>query len=259
MLRDKKRLRAAATYGSLALLLGLCGFVFRQSYVYLSQPVAGQTIESTLPVTSNEQATTAAQSTEPPSTAELSSATTGGVSVTTVATTAAATASRTTQSTQPINTTKPTTTSTTKATAAKQTTTVQEKKLSGSDIIKAKEEIMRLCNAERKKYGLPALEYGGIALQAASSVRAAEAAKLWGHSRPDGRKWSTVLLEHGVISTNGAENLGKGTEDPAKLVNAWLASPGHRKNLLDPLVTTVAIGFFRDKDGVAYWAQLMVE
>jgi uncharacterized protein YkwD len=55
----------------------------------------------------------------------------------------------------------------------------------------------------------------------------------------------------GVISdckpaTIAAENLSKAAASPAAVINAWMHSPGHRSNLLDPTLTQIGVGCVPD-------------
>nr|WP_281728194.1 CAP domain-containing protein [Cellulomonas denverensis] len=45
-----------------------------------------------------------------------------------------------------------------------------------------------------------------------------------------------------------AENLSRTAAAPDDVVQAWLASPGHRDNLLDPELTGAGVGCVRDGD-----------
>lgn len=66
-------------------------------------------------------------------------------------------------------------------------------------------------------------------------------------------------LEHrpltGVVSTcvpggRVAENLVRSSASPEAVVDAWLKSPGHRNNLLDPALRVTGVGCARDADEV---------
>lgn len=45
-----------------------------------------------------------------------------------------------------------------------------------------------------------------------------------------------------------AENLSRAAAGPQAVVDAWLASPGHRANLLDPTLTRVGVACVLDTD-----------
>ena len=49
-------------------------------------------------------------------------------------------------------------------------------------------------------------------------------------------------------STSAAENLSRAAADPQAVVDAWLGSPGHRANLLDPALTETGVACLLDAD-----------
>jgi len=56
---------------------------------------------------------------------------------------------------------------------------------------------------------------------------------------------------NGVIAgckptTIAAENLSKVAASPAAVIDAWMHSPGHRSNLLDPMLTEIGVGCVHD-------------
>jgi uncharacterized protein YkwD len=61
------------------------------------------------------------------------------------------------------------------------------------------------------------------------------------HSGPDGASVSTRLARQGFHGRMVGENLAAGM-GPAATVSAWLASPGHRENLLEPQYHRLGVG-----------------
>ena len=122
-------------------------------------------------------------------------------------------------------------------------------------------EVVRLVNVERAKEGLPPLAGSNSKLNAAALQRAKEHAanKDLGHMRPGNKDWYTVLPEYGVSFSNGGENLAWGSATPAAVVGSWMASPGHKANIMDStsLYNWTGVGVC-ECDGVLYWAQLFV-
>jgi uncharacterized protein YkwD len=43
-------------------------------------------------------------------------------------------------------------------------------------------------------------------------------------------------------ATTAAENLSRAAASPAAVIDAWMGSPGHRPNLLDPALTEIGVG-----------------
>lgn len=109
-------------------------------------------------------------------------------------------------------------------------------------------EVIAKVNEIRVANGLNTLRYDA-SLEASAAVRANELTVRFSHTRPDGSDWYTVNpdLMYG-------ENLADGYNTADAVVNAWMASPAHKANILKPDFTTVAVST-TVKDGKTYWAQ----
>lgn len=109
-------------------------------------------------------------------------------------------------------------------------------------------EVIAKVNDIRVANGLNALRYDA-SLEATADVRANELNVRFSHTRPDGSDWYTVNpdLMYG-------ENLADGYNTADAVVNAWMASPEHKANILKPDFTTVAVSSVV-KNGKTYWAQ----
>lgn len=80
----------------------------------------------------------------------------------------------------------------------------------------------------------------------------------------DSRK-GTSLLERACDAGFGracrsgesvAETVAAGQPDPSRVLAAWLASPGHRRIVLDPDLTLAGAGFARGGRLERYWTVL---
>ena len=103
-------------------------------------------------------------------------------------------------------------------------------------------------NEIRMANGLSAVQYSA-SLETTSVVRANEITTKFSHTRPDGTDWYTVNadLQYG-------ENLAEGYNTADEVVNAWMASPTHKANILKPDFNTCAIST-TTQNGRTYWAQ----
>ena len=108
------------------------------------------------------------------------------------------------------------------------------------------QEVLALVNAERAKENLAPLAMGDTKLQAAADERAKEVAKVASHTRPDGTNCFTVLKEYGVSDTATGENAAWGETTPEKVVADWMASEGHRVNIMDPAAKYMCLGYNYD-------------
>jgi uncharacterized protein YkwD len=97
-------------------------------------------------------------------------------------------------------------------------------------------------------------------LETAAIVQAAYMAQSgrMAHDTGIGRSFQTRM---GKVKTNGAaaENLARGRMDLARVMDIWMNSPGHRRNMLDPRFSRFGLGYVTDpRDALQrYWAMVL--
>ena len=114
--------------------------------------------------------------------------------------------------------------------------------------------VVDLVNEERAKENLAPLTLQTKATEAAQ-VRAEEARKTFSHTRPNGTKCFTALAEAGVSYMSAGENLAGRIKTPKKVVDAWMNSPAHRKNIMNEKYTGIGVGYVAQGN---YWSQFFV-
>ena len=119
-------------------------------------------------------------------------------------------------------------------------------------------EVVELVNAERAKVGVGPL-VGNIELNAAANVRAKEVAASFSHYRPDGSLCFTVLNEFGIKSSARAENIAGNFKSPQLVVQGWMKSEGHKKNILNGDYNKIGVGIYIDSTGKLSWVQLFTD
>ena len=97
-------------------------------------------------------------------------------------------------------------------------------------------------NAMRMENGLEPLQTAPL-LQEMCQGRADELTKSYSHSRANGDAWYTILTDYG-IDTNcfAGENIAAGYDTPEGVVEGWMNSAGHRRNILNTNYEYFAIG-----------------
>ncbi len=75
------------------------------------------------------------------------------------------------------------------------------------------------------------------------------------HNGFDGRIKRISSSLHGVY--NAAENVAMGSRTAREVVNSWLTSPMHRKNI-EGKYNLTGIGVAADKKGILYYTQIFV-
>lgn len=88
-------------------------------------------------------------------------------------------------------------------------------------------------NQERIAKGLPALRMHSK-LQASAQCQADDMAanNFMGHKGSDGSKMAQRAAEAGFTGGAVAENVAAGQKTVNAVVNSWMKSPGHRRNIL---------------------------
>ena len=98
-------------------------------------------------------------------------------------------------------------------------------------------------NAVRAAEGLPPLEAAArLSLAAQAHAEDLAARGVLSHEGADGSRLRTRLARAGYPFRLAAENLAQGVATPADAVSLWLASPGHRRNLLLDGIRELGIG-----------------
>ncbi len=104
------------------------------------------------------------------------------------------------------------------------------------------DEVIRLTNQKRAENGLPALVYNGALADAAR--RKADnmlALDYWAHVAPDGTQPWKFFSDAGYKYKYAGENLARDFSNPSSAVDAWMASPSHKSNLLSDKYKEIGI------------------
>ena len=120
--------------------------------------------------------------------------------------------------------------------------------------------LVDLANAERAVRGLPLLEMDVRLMQAAQRHSDDMAAHdFLSHTGSDGSDPSERIEAAGYLDWDWwGENAGAGYPTPESVVAGWLASAGHRANLLSPVFDHVGVGY-AERAGTRYgryWTQV---
>lgn len=112
--------------------------------------------------------------------------------------------------------------------------------------------VVAATNTERKSAGCPALKHDPR-LTAAAQKHAADMAnrRYFSHTSKDGRTFDARIRAEGYRSPGG-ENIARGQATEAEVVEDWMESPGHRRNIENCSFRTIGVG--HDPDG-NYWVQ----
>ena len=99
-------------------------------------------------------------------------------------------------------------------------------------------------NVQRGDNAVPQLTES-VALDASAQVKANDilARQYFEHTAPDGVTVSTLVTDQGYDYIRVGENLALGDfKNDQAVVDAWMNSPGHRANILDPKFMNIGVG-----------------
>ncbi|MBU0572446.1 hypothetical protein KKH23_03845 [Patescibacteria group bacterium] len=114
------------------------------------------------------------------------------------------------------------------------------------------DEVIRITNEQRVSVGLLPLEANPTLAQAAQAKGADMLNNnYWAHVSPDGTQPWSFFVNAGYSYRYAGENLARDFTNPASAVEAWMASPTHKDNLLSANYRDIGIAVIEgDLDGV---------
>lgn len=106
-------------------------------------------------------------------------------------------------------------------------------------LIAIEQNIIAYTNAERKRYGLPALEVDATLVKSARKHCA----------------WMTRNRNLQHTRQPVGENIAMGQRSSKEAVADWMSSSGHRANILNRSYRRIGVAAYRTANGTIYWCQ----
>jgi uncharacterized protein YkwD len=117
------------------------------------------------------------------------------------------------------------------------------------------QDVLDLVNTERTSRGLnPVVASAGAAQAAYGHAYDMEVRGFFSHVNPNGEDPGARLARAGVSNFGWGENIAEGQPTPAAVMDAWMASAGHRQNILNPSYGRLGVGV-RLSSGGPFWVQ----
>ncbi|WP_335872997.1 SafA/ExsA family spore coat assembly protein [Bacillus sp. 2205SS5-2] len=121
-------------------------------------------------------------------------------------------------------------------------------------------EVLRLTNVERAKYGLPALrdewQLARVARYKSADMRDKG---YFSHTSPTYGSPFTMMKNFNIQYSAAAENIAAGQSSAAQVVQDWMNSEGHRKNILNGSYTHLGVGYAKGGAYGHYWTQMFIK
>ncbi len=119
------------------------------------------------------------------------------------------------------------------------------------------ERVVALVNRERSIRGLPPLSVkAGLSWVATKRSVDMIQRNYFAHVDPSGHDAYYYLRKEYVRYGSAGENIASGQQTPEEVVAAWMNSPGHRANILNPYYRCIGVGIARAMDNTKLWTQL---
>ncbi|MFD1956239.1 CAP domain-containing protein [Paenibacillus thailandensis] len=105
-------------------------------------------------------------------------------------------------------------------------------------------QVVDLVNKERKAAGLPALKSDPLLTKVAvAKAKDMDVNNYFSHTSPTYGSPFDMMTEFGVKYSYAGENIASGQKTPQEVMDAWMNSEGHRKNILNPKFTKIGVGY----------------
>ena len=127
------------------------------------------------------------------------------------------------------------------------------------EIFFVEKEIIALCNKLRQDHGLQPITYNWEAARVARhKTEDMKAHNYLGNDSPVYGSLFDMLKNFHIQYYSANENIAVGLTTPQAVVDAWMASPDHRRNLLNNSFTQGGVGYTTD-GYVHYWVLILLE
>jgi uncharacterized YkwD family protein len=117
-------------------------------------------------------------------------------------------------------------------------------------------KVIELTNAERRKNGLPDYQ-ADTQLSNVAKVKSDDMQQnnYFSHTSPTHGSPFDMIRDHGVAYKSAGENIAQGQRTPEQVVQSWMNSEGHRKNILSADFTHIGVGY---NENGHYWTQMFI-
>lgn len=118
------------------------------------------------------------------------------------------------------------------------------------------DRVIALTNAQRRARGCASLRPHSYLRNSARGHTVTMALKgVMSHQLPGEPRFSVRITRAGYTNWRiVAENVARGFSGPSAVVRAWMASPGHRRNILNCKLRHIGVGVVL-KNGQLWWTQ----
>ena len=141
--------------------------------------------------------------------------------------------------------------------APKQQTQKTQQAAPTAGISAAESKVVQLTNVERRKNGLPDLQMDtALSKVAHEKANDMQSKHYFSHTSPTYGSPFDMMRDFGITYRSAGENIAQGQTTPEEVVQAWMNSEGHRKNILSADFTHIGVGYTQQG---SYWSQMFIK
>lgn len=120
------------------------------------------------------------------------------------------------------------------------------------------EQVLALCNKERAKAGAKPLTMNWQ-VQRVARIKSEDMRdnNYFSHTSPTYGTPFEMLKKFNISYKTAGENIAKGQKTPEAVVDSWMNSEGHRKNILNASFKELGVGYATGK-GTTFWTQIFI-
>lgn len=131
-----------------------------------------------------------------------------------------------------------------------------KKEQTQASVSEFEKKVVELTNAEREKQGLKPLQLDEeLSKVAKEKSKDMQSKNYFDHNSPTYGSPFDMMKKFGVEYSSAGENIAKGQASPEEVVQAWMNSEGHRKNIMNSSFTHIGVGHVAEGN---YWTQMFI-
>ncbi|WP_085524033.1 CAP domain-containing protein [Tuberibacillus sp. Marseille-P3662] len=132
----------------------------------------------------------------------------------------------------------------------------QSKQEQNSQLSQFEQKVVELTNQEREQRGLSPLKVDTeLSKVAREKSKDMASNNYFSHNSPTYGSPFDMMDQFGISYRTAGENIAKGQTSPQDVVDAWMNSEGHRKNILNSDFTHIGVGYVSNGD---IWTQQFI-
>src|SRR5690606_9952853 len=128
-----------------------------------------------------------------------------------------------------------------------------------SETVSIEKQVINLVNQERSKAGLsPFKENQELSRVAEFKSQDMAENAYFSHNSPTYGSPFGMIKNFGISYNSAGENIAVGQKTAAEVVEVWMDSEGHRKNILSKQYTEIGVGYVEGGKYGHYWVQMFI-